>query len=204
MSSEEMRYALLRAGPDLRDYAAASTCPCSCHPQVSALHSGGQECRCQLTKDEQAAQLERFFAVIAEINSRDPDFMSRAEESTQFQEEAAELGVSDAQIRALGCPLVVSGKIDGRSFFLRERHGIYRVECAPEHAPEVDLWSSDMDGVIVKEGVEGDLIEQGDPPAVRALKVAACAVRSYLRAYSCEHRMIPTGALFCPWCGKEL
>jgi len=133
------RLAVLATGPPLRDIDKAADCSCSCHPSPasSSLHEGGAECPCQLTAAERAERWDRLFEHLGET----------AEASEEAERERAELAVAaaeldvDAELRCPAFPFVVAGICDGRSFFLREKRGHWRVEVAAD--PDcADLWGT--------------------------------------------------------------
>ena len=203
-AAKPARLAVLATGPMLRDIDRAADCPCSCHPSPasSTLHEGGVECPCQLTEAERAERWDRLFADIreaAKVSKEEDD--ARAE----LAQAAAEFNV-DAEVRSSAFPFVVAGTCDGRSFFLRERHGQWRIEVAAD--PDcADLWGiSEALGIEVAVGDAADLCDaDGTSSPVVALRLAVRAVRlSALRA-NCSHEQ-PSEAShsFCRRCGTPL
>lgn len=194
------RRALLNAGPALRDVDAAVECHCGCHPRVSDFHDGGATCVCQQTPEERKAAMEKFLAALADLGDWDVG-------QDEFDATAAELGVTDAVIECQAAPTVVSGVVDGRFFYLRERHGTWRVTLAPEDDPLLDVWdhATVRQGVDIASGSEDDLYHTGEPFSFAyVLRFAVGVVRDYLRRSGCQHGAAPQGANFCPGCGTRL
>lgn len=199
------RRALLNAGPVLRDVDAAVECPCGCHPRVGDLHDGGVTCPCQKTPEEREADMKEFLAAMAELNY-DSNFGVQKEE---FDTAAVELGVTDAVIECQAVPTVVSGVVDGRFFYLRERHGTWRVTIAPDDDPLLDVWdhTTIRQGVDIASGSEDDLYpEEGQFSFAHVLEFAVQVVRDYLRRNVCSHAASRAcvHANFCPTCGVRL
>lgn len=198
------RLAVLATGPPLRDIDKAADCGCSCHPSPASLslHEGGVECPCQLTAAERAELWDRLFRDVGEATeaSKEAD-----RERAEVAEVAAELNV-DAEVRCSACPFVVAGTCDGRSFFLRERHGHWRVEVAAD--PDcTDLWSTrDALGIRVAAGGKADLCDADGrfSPGV-ALRLAVDAVRLSALRDVCSHEQPPGESYrFCRRCGTPL
>lgn len=192
-----MDAALLHAGPPLRDYDAARTCPCGCHPRVSDTHNGGTTCQCQHTPEERAEARKRLFDLIAQLH--DEGIAQRHEQD--LQDAARELNIPDAHIAVNGAPFVITGTVDGRAFYLRERHGNYRVDIAPDTNPTADIWADRSDGEItVTQGDESDFYRDGTFSPGLALRIAATAIRSHLDRAACDHAQRGTHR-YCPDCG---
>lgn len=195
--------ALLSVGDSVRDIEAALACQCSCHPRVSAIHGGGATCPCQLSSEERAERVEEAFKIL--LTLREPDD-ERSEREATFAACAAALGV---EIRSYGgmAPFTIHGVVDGRAFWFRERHDLWRVEIAPDEQPLADLEQVHAFSVIVVgEGGSEDL-EQGNAFDVAALQVACDAVRLFLLRRECVHETHLLGgaaARFCGACGVEI
>lgn len=184
----EQRRVALAAGPTLRDLEAAMTCGCSCHPRPAStsLHEGGVSCTCQLTPEQRQQAFDEFVQLLDELRL-DEAFDAERDE---FDATAAELGV-EARIRVAGCPLVITGSLDGQAFYFRERHEQYQVEI-PTGDPAADLYDEhDHQGQQIASGV-------GHRTAAEALHVSVTAVRDHLRMEGCSH---PDARTFCPDCG---
>lgn len=196
------RRAALEAGPVLRDLDAAIGCGCACHPRPSdpGLHEGGVTCPCQLTAAERAESLEELLELLSdgseEQEAHEGEMRRRADVA------AASLGV---ELRAIGgaAPFVIRGVVDGRGFYLRERHDVWSVVVAPDDDPVADPWMLDrrVPVIVVASGESSALECDGVFDPVRALEVAVDAARIFLLRRSCLHH----GAVrFCPVCGVEV
>ena len=115
--------------------------------------------------------------------------------------EAEALGV-EASIKVWGAPHVVVGVCDGRGFYLRERHGSYRVTIAADDDPGSDPWFAEPTepSIDIAEGDECELEDDGRFSWVITLRVAVQAVRTAIARNACEHRRIGSEP-FCPTCG---
>jgi hypothetical protein len=202
---EAMVAALAEHGVVLRDPPAALECLCGCHPRPElGAHGGtGQAgCSCQQTPEErQAAQ--QLCASLAEARPHLEEL--RAGEQKALAARAAELGVQ-VRVAVDWAPFVLAGTVDGRGFYLRERHGLWRVTIAPDDDPGIDPWASDP-SVPILDVADGDadrLLVDGGFSVVRALDVAVGEVRSYLRQRECGHGRVQPGDRFCPACGAAL
>jgi hypothetical protein len=200
----DLRRRLLAVDPSgvRDDLDAAARCECSCHPRPGGrVHPDGV-CACQLTRDEQAERLRVFehaIAAVHEQNSADWD-----ERAAQLEQVAAELGV-EAVERVPAAPWVISGFVDGRAFYMRERWDVYSIVIAPDDRPGLDVWSmADEPGVVVREGPVTDLVSHGGRVDYRvALPFVVAAVRADLRRRTCPHPARP-GDDFCPRCGSPV
>lgn len=198
------RLAVLATGPPLRNIDRAVDCRCSCHPSPASrsLHEGGAECPCQLTAAERAERWNRLFENTGETTETSE---KEDRERAELAATAAELDV-DAEVRCLAFPFVVAGTCDGRSFFLREKRGHWRVEVAAD--PDcADLWGTTGSlGIQVAAGEAVDL-RDGDgelSPGV-ALRLAVHAVRlSALRDICSHEQPSDESDRFCRQCGTPL
>ncbi|MGI8938045.1 MAG: hypothetical protein ACR2JF_07515 [Iamia sp.] len=103
-------------------------------------------------------------------------------------------------------PFVIAGTCDGRGYYLRERHGSYRVTIAADEDRGAESWTSEPEdrSIDIAQGPESDLCgADGRPSPAIALRVAVDAVRTALARNSCTHADASGGA-FCPRCGVEL
>lgn len=196
-------------GPALRDAEAAADCQCGCHPTSAShdLHDGGVTCNCQLTEDEREERRDEFLTKMGDLWS-DPDYAAAiAEDEAQFAAAARKLGVS-AEIASHGCPFVIVGNADGRGFYLRERHGMYRVTIAPDDDPCADPWRLPPESptVDIAAGDDGDLTDSASRfDQSVALGVAVDAVRSHALRSRCDHRdSRHSGHRYCGLCGTRL
>lgn len=109
---------------------------------------------------------------------------------------AAALGAEARQVLP-GFPWVVTGTVDGRSWLLRERSGLYTVSVAPDGDPGGD--PDGRDAVTLRTGSD---VELASPAA--AVRLAVGTVRTHLRQAACVHGAAPPGARCCPACGLPL
>lgn len=194
-----LRRLVLAAGPALRDLEAALECVCSCHPSAGDpdLHEHGVRCPCQLTPEERAEAFESFLSLRDDLG---PDPFGFEEFASDVEGRAFALGV-ELSVVSPGGPLVVSGVVDGRGCFLRERHGFFHVEVAPGDAPLRDVWRKGPEEVslVVAEGSESELEPApGVKPGEQVVDVLVAAVRTFLLQEACTH---PGQVRFCPHCG---
>ena len=198
------RLAVLATGPPLRDIDKAADCRCSCHPSPASrsLHEGGADCPCQLSAAERAERWDRLFEHLGETT----EAVEEADrERAELTAAAAELDV-DAELRCSAFPFVVAGACDGRSFYLRERHGRWRVEVAAD--PDcADLWgTTGALGIEIAAGGAADLCDaDGERSPVEALRLAVHAVRlSALRDICSHEQPSDESHRFCRCCGTPL
>lgn len=118
--------------------------------------------------------------------------------------EAAATGVTLLSCEGMA-PFVITGVVEGRFFYLRERHDVYRVAMAPDDDPLADIWKNyDRADITVATGVSDDFLdEQGTFAALAAFRLAVNAVRVALRRRNCVHQTAE-GTWFCPDCGVQL
>jgi hypothetical protein len=202
LAEEPARRAAIAAGPALRDLEAAVTCFCSCHPRPAdpRLHEGGVSCPCQLTDAERAESLESLRGVLSESSEAQESY--ETEMRRRVDEAATRLG---AEIRDIGgaAPFVIRGVVDGRGFYLRERHDLWSVVIAPDDDPLSDPWARDREVPVIEvaSGESATLEKEGVFDPVHALEVAVNAVRIFLLRRSCAH---DKAGRFCPACGVEV
>ena len=194
------RRAALEAGPPLRDLEAAVRCQCGCHPRPAepSLHDGGVTCSCQATDAERAAARDALLVYLAELGESPIESLIDRESSSW----ADELGIELISIGG-AAPFVVRGRCDGRGFYLRERHDLWRVEIAPDDDATADPWGLDpyASTIIVAEGSSSDFETDGRFDPKRALEVAVDSVRLFLARRDCAH---PGAERFCPHCGVDM
>ncbi|MGH3752049.1 MAG: hypothetical protein ACRDRP_05015 [Pseudonocardiaceae bacterium] len=88
-----------------------------------------------------------------------------------------------------------AGTVDGRGFYLRERHGYYRVTIAPDDDPAADPWElpAERATLDIADGEDDDLTgPDGGYDVAHALGVAVHAVRTFLARRECEHQQCRT------------
>ena len=144
---------------------------------------------------ERAERWDRLFEHLGES----PEAVEEAERGrAELATAAAELDV-DAELRCSAFPFVVAGTCDGRSFYLRERHGHWRVEVAAD--PDcADLWGTSCAlGIEIAASGAADLCDaDGEPsPVETAVKVAAFQFMLYHFAYGDCRRDSNHGDLGC-------
>jgi hypothetical protein len=197
----------LQAGPLLRDLEAAVACGCSCHPRPALpdSHDGGVTCHCQQTPGERKAAFNKLFEFTGEEWEAERIWEERV--TAEFQVEAERLGVT-AKVVIQAAPLVITGTCDGRAFYLRERHGSWRVTIATDNDPLADPWESPLEEttIDIASGEDNDFNnEDGFFSLAIALRVAVTSVRGALLRNCCQHEEPDVDAhLYCRWCGVAL
>lgn len=201
------RVAAISAGPPLRDVEAAVDCMCSCHPRPADpdRHGGGHSCPCQETEAERSTRMESLRELLNEL-AGDHAAQERHFEAQQdlVATEAKALGV-EARIEVWGAPHVLVGVCDGRAFYLRERHGSYRVTIAPDDAPGSDPWVAEPTetSIDIAAGDDHELEDDAGLSWVVALRVAVGAVRTASARNACAHRRVGSEP-YCPTCGVRI
>lgn len=190
-----LREAVLRAGPKLRDLPAALECPCGCHPSPGSpeLHDHGAACPCQHSSEERRRALEEMLSALSEVGGGE-------DLGAELAEVAGRLGV-ELRLESWGAPLVIAGVVDGRGCFLRERHGSFQVEVAPDEDPGRDVWRAPPEelSLVILEGSEEQLQPKpGEHFIQRSAEVLVGAVRSFLTQRTCSHEGMRR---YCPECG---
>lgn len=198
-----LRRLLLQVDPSgvRDDLEAAARCECGCHPRPGGhVHPDGV-CPCQFTTEEQAQRLaaaERALDAVHQSNTQTWEL-----QAALLQQVADELGV-EASETVPAAPWVITGRVDGRRFYMRERWDVYSIVIAPDDQPDLDVWASDVPGVTVQEGSIGDLVEPGGVIDYRvALPFIVGVIRVELRRRTCPHPRLPVDR-FCSRCGTPL
>ena len=148
--------------------------------------------------------LSSFF----ERNGEDEDEQQGEEQvATELQAEAVRLGVT-AMLKVAAAPFVITGVCDGRAFYLRERHGSWRVTIASDDDPLCDPWGWPHDGTTI-DIASGDDDEFNDAEGhfshSVALQAAVEAVRDALLRNTCRHESPGTSEhRYCRRCGVAL
>jgi hypothetical protein len=203
LAQRPARLAALASGPTLRDIEGAANCHCGCHPSAASveLHDGGATCPCQQTIEERRKLWDDW----ASLTPDDDELSHRQHRRDAFDAAVESLGV-EAEIAVEMCPLVITGVVDRRAFYLRERHDIYRVTIACAESPLDDPWRSppEVRTIDIAEGSAGEFVSD-ESAEIAALRIAVDAVRSYLRVDTCTHE-VPTDDehRFCRRCGSSL
>ncbi|MCC5951143.1 MAG: hypothetical protein JJU45_03510 [Acidimicrobiia bacterium] len=201
------RRAAILAGPPLRDVNAAVDCRCGCHPRPADVghHDGGRACPCQESEAERSARRTSFLAAWSALAEHGADEeRAHGERQERFDATAVALGV-DARIEVGAAPFVIVGVCDGRGFYLRERHGSYRVTIAPDDDPGADPWATEPTeaSIDVAAGDACELDDDGAFSPAGALRVAVGAVRTALARNTCDHQPVEAEP-YCPRCGVPL
>jgi hypothetical protein len=151
--SAPVRRQLLEVGPPLRDVDAAMECMDSCHPTVDVTdrHQGGTTCMCQLSPAQRAESRQRALGALA----RREDWSVEDGQRADAECVAADLGVQLDQIGGLA-PFQITATVDGRSFYLRARHGTFTLLLAPEDHPALFVGESSRWGIGELEIASGD------------------------------------------------
>jgi hypothetical protein len=199
--------AVLAIGSPLRDIEAAVDCGCSCHPSPGDpdSHDGGL-CRCQQTDAERGAARATLLSF---FDGEDYEAERERDEhfAAELQAEAERLGVT-ATVKVPAAPFVITGVCDGRAFYLRERHGSWRVTIASDDHPLDDPRESSRDQttIDIASGEDDDFNdESGHFSQAVALRVTVASVRDALLRNTCEHET-PDNVehRFCRRCGVAL
>lgn len=185
---------------DTNDLDAAAACECSCHPDPGRP-GVGDLCSCQWTETTRAAHLAEFDRVEQQRPERGA---LQLENMRDLAAAAAELDI-EATEEVPGAPWVITGRVDGRRYYLRDRWDTYAIVVAPADQPDLDPWRA-PDGarlVVVRKGDSSELATGRWVNYRRALRVIASVVRTQLRREACAH---PHGDAdrFCPACGVPL
>jgi hypothetical protein len=197
-AAEPFRRSALAMGPELRDLEAAVACACGCHPTAPemTLHDGGATCPCQMTDDDRVAARKALLEHLVELYADDSE---RPNLYDTLNGCSAELGVELREVLP-AAPFVISGVVDGRGFYLRERHGSWELVIADESEPAADVWRAPRTkpSTVIARGVEHDFTVGGTFSPERALRIAADGVRLFLARQVCAH---DGAGAFTPPCG---
>ena len=195
------RLAILAIGPQLRDVQEALGCHCACHPRPADmdLHDGGSSCPCQQTEEQRAESREELHRVLASLRGRFEDETDTVEEDAR-QFAAQQLGVEVKQYGGMA-PFVITGVVDGYSFYLRERHENYRIVIAGDDDPLADVyWGHPPSALVIAAGTEDDLGASYDDVET-VLTFVVSTIRMFLLRKTCAHLL---GSNFCSNCGVAL
>lgn len=191
----------LSCGPALSNLDAALDCGCSCHPRpaASALHDGGLSCPCQKTPAQRRADLDEALALLSDIGKASKRGMDKLRAAASDM--AREIGLDLLRLD-VSVPFVVSGSLDGRSFYLRERHDVYDVLMSEDTSFSGDLWLADASTpvVVIRSGVSEDISSDGSIDPLLALSRCAMWVKDAILKENCLH---PVSGRFCADCGTR-
>lgn len=205
----EQRIRHLAIGPEVEDIAAAANCRCACHPQPASadLHNGGTTCPCQLSAEQRADARTKAVGTLLEfLESELGGSLAGfdAQVADECRHVATEMGFTLIDAGGLA-PFVARGVIDGRFFYLRERHDQWRVCVAGDEHPLADVWSNhELDEIEIANGDASGFIDQDgrwQPGAM--VRHAAETVRLWVARRTCEHLRVDEHQ-WCPRCGVRL
>lgn len=192
------RAAIIQIGPELADVDAAVECYCDCHPKPANpdKHDGGVSCGCQLSEKERKKKFQELLTVIWEEASADS---GTAEDGYRMKVySAAEKEGATIRDYLPAAPFVIAGVVEGHSFYLRERHDVWRLVVAGDDDPTADVWNSRPPGaLVIAEGTTSGWDWQNTQMVTDAIK----EVKTYLAARNCSHQGAHT---YCPDCGKHM
>ena len=194
---------------DHRDGEQAA-CECSCHPRLDTTHDGGFDCRCTWDDARREAQRRKWTEFWDSPASRELAAAHEAEEAAIADWLAGQRDVTAKRTTSMA-PEQWEGAIDGRSFYFRERHGMWRIEIDLEpNGRFADRYvGTDDSGKMITEPVpltEGRVIAEGvdtqlGETPVHHVEFIVRTVREHLWGEMCDH----AGALFfCPKCGTRI
>lgn len=194
--------ALLEALPGApHDLDAAAECHCECHPSPGRDRHPGEPCMCQLTDEERKARWARAMQSLAQF--RDHLRPVQEQHQRELAEAAAELGV-EVREEIPAAPWVLTGAVDGRAFYMRERWDTYDIVIAHDDNPTVQPWSDpDTAGITIRSGDSRDLYVGTPPDYGVALRFIVGAIREHLARTTCPHPA-RAGDRYCPRCGAPL
>lgn len=151
------------------------------------------------------ANREQFLAATSELSQL---LSQQAREMEQQARDTASALNAKAEITLMGAPLVITGSVDGRAYYLRERHGAYQIAVAHPDTPTVNPWNAhDADAVEIRTGSETDLLDSdGYLDIPRTVTLIVDTVREYLLRETCTHKQAGTTphARYCPACGTRM
>lgn len=196
---KEGKRKILNTEPDLVNFNKALDCNCNCHPKAydPTVHND-QKCRCQLSDAELLVQRKEAMAALSSYSAElsfNEDAMDK-----EVAEMAKKLNVT-IKTYGGGAPFVIEGTVDGRTFYLRDRHEQYRLVVSGENDPLADVYhGSPKDALIIARGDSGDLPNSYQNVS-ELLTVVVETVRLFLLRETCEHILENN---FCSKCGSAL
>jgi hypothetical protein len=198
-------------------------CSCSCHPSLGSLRlHDPAACPCIETAEQRAARTRELLAAWdAKRATWEASAQGRAEATRQSKERAdleawvaADPGVEIAEWGG-AFPEQWWGKVDGHSFFFREKRGHWRIELdlrptgcfyksvVTSHDPDVPADFSRTEQVEIEEGnviAEGWETDLGVTPLHHG-RFIVNTIRTHLRSEGCPH---PGARKYCPECGQSM
>jgi hypothetical protein len=188
--------------------ADGQPCPCGCHPRMAGQHDDGFDCPCGWDEARRAERSRRWDRLLDDADVDGLRTRHASEEAAITRWLAGQTGVTAERLTSYA-PEQWSGTADGRSFYFRERDGLWRIELDLEPTGRyADRVVGVRDGEFVTEPepiLEGTVIAEGvdsqlGPTPVDHLAFIVTTIRDHLWARECDH----AGALlFCPKCGRR-
>jgi len=201
IAARPIKLKMLEAQGIVKNLEAAVDCSCSCHLSPgTSLHNQGKSCPCQLTAAQKNRQTQKFMTLFKNYS---PSPLWQKQEEL-FKKQAQELKIA-AKIELSGAPMVISGIIAERGFYLRERHGFWEVVISSDKNPLSNPWKSPPEELtlVIAEGTSEDLFDSSDQESPKkALEIAWAAVKHYLLQKNCSHQdSLTSNHRFCYLCG---
>lgn len=195
LAAPARRRAITALGPALTNVDAAVECRCGCHPTPADanLHDGGACCPCQDTPEQRQEKMHRILQELAELHLADEEEHYRI----AVTKTAESLG---AHITAFlpAAPFVIAGTVDGRAFYLRERHNNWKLVIAGDDDPLADVWNTRPTGALV---IAEGTTDSWDWQTTHMVSDSIRTIREYLRARACPHTY---ARAYCPDCGIRI
>lgn len=203
-------------------------CRCACHPRLpdTDLHDYGFDCVCARTPEERRRAFQQWRDDInAFWQSPDGQRIKAAEHAgeVELQTWLADQHGIVVDSRDGPCPEQWNGRVDGHSFYFRERHGEWRIEVDLRPSGRFHRVTTDDDGSprsAERELNEGDVIAYGTidmegygtTPLERAQFITdTIGVHLGRQACTLHHEdlsairaVIGAAARWCPACGTRL
>ena len=193
-------------------------CERSSHPRLPEggehSHDAGFDCPCTWDEERRAQEKEKWRSGWAGLRTGPAAEAARIAED--HERAAVEAWTRDhpgveAQQTGWACPEVWEGRIDGRSFFFRERHGEWRIELdvRPDGHVAERVVGTSAAGEFITQTVEltsGEVIAEGMSTAlgegpVEHLSFIVDTVRTHLGQLGCAHE---GAGRYCPSCGRRM
>lgn len=196
------------------DVVTGELCRFGNHPKLpdpSGQGDAGFDCRCQWSQERRVAATRDWSRSIDEFWASPEGQAATAKREAERAEVeawiAAHPGVEARQTTEIA-PEQWEGRVDGRSFYFRERHGHWRIELdlEPDGHFANRVVGTDEDGKMITESVEatsGAVIAEGVDSALGAtdldhLEFIVRTIQEHVTGETCPH----VGAIvFCPTCG---
>lgn len=214
----------------IRGAAGAEACGCSCHPRLpeTEFHGYGFDCPCRLSDEERRASWDRW-VVEMEAHRQSPEGVAHAAAMRAEEDELVGwlVGHPDVVVTSHGgwAPEQWRGSVSGHSFYFRERHDDWRIECDLQPSGRfVRAWRGgdfdDDSSFELTELTEGRVIAEGtvNAPgygrtATERIAFIVGIIGDHLRRQQCQVHTVELAELewrferpvrWCPACGFEL